>query len=330
MSSTANNHRIGLSAAGALVLTAAAFGVAAPAHAEPTFCDPSSPFYVADSCAAWRRGAEQALLPTTTPPATTSGSGGITGWIDSHIGLLICLGLVVFGFFMVRSMLRENAEEKATVNAAALARGRRLASDHHAEQVAAARAAAAAQLPPRETWDPHGLGLAPPPMPKPDLPAPPPTSDADLRRYAAFGWVIPFVPGTAFAAVVARDGSIARAESAWAEAAELAGVGETDPESGKFTAAATVVNVNGATDDSGDVLVSVDTRDYSIGAQQLDRVLPHLVRTARVATASKFERDPASDRFTTRLSMNNAAASTAHAPTETVEPEQPRVDPKWS
>lgn len=306
---------------GAATAVLAAVVTGAPASADPETCTVYGPNNTM-TCTP--------LAPTTTAPATSSGSsaGGITAWIDQHMPLLIGIGLVVIGLVIWSSVAKEKAQQKQRRESAGLARGRAVALAHHAEAMAAARAAAHTAMPPREAWDPHGLGLAPPAVPEPALPDPPPMSDDDLRRYAAFGWTVPFVPGTAFAAVVGRDGNLARVEAAWLEAAELAGLGEIDPETGKFVAAATVATVNGLADNSGDVLVSVDTRDYTTGAAQLDRVLPHLLRTARVATASRFERDPASDHFTTRLSMNAAAAPTTQNPAP--EPEQPRVDPRWS
>lgn len=265
---------------------------AAPVHAEPpAFCKVDGPFYVAETCEAWKRGAAQAGDPTApaTAPSSSAGSGGITGWIDQHGVLLIGIGLVIFGFFVWRSMAKEKAEEKATADAVALARGRGIAMDAGVEPEA--------------------------------------QSPSDLSRYSAFGWAVPHVPGTAFGNLVDRDGSTRRVHAAWAEAAELARLGHHD-ENGKFTPAATVVNVNGYSDGTGDLELSVSTADYTVGDAQLNKVLAHLTRTARVETATEFTRDAVRDWHVTRLSMTPAAQQVAAAAPEQ-EPAAPDPTEQW-
>ncbi len=301
----------------------AASCAAAPAVADPapgTICDPNpatNPGYDASFCAKW------------TEPATSTGHRGVVGigdWFSDHAGWIIAAAVLALIVAVACSVARDRDEEAKQRKSAAIARGRRIAQDHYARRVADARAAV--PVPDPATYDPHGLGIAPPPQSEPKLPDPPPMSEADLKRYAEFGWAVPWVPDTAFAAVVTPDGDTTRIEKAWVEACQLAGLGDIDPESGTFTPAATVVNVNGIKD-SGDVRVAVDTRDYTVGAKQLDDALEHLIRTARVESATPFERDAAKDWFITVLSMEKAPT----APVPQVQqsaPDQPAVDPKWS
>lgn len=300
----------------AVALTAAT--TAAPALADPDVCTVEG----VDN-----RMVCKPLTPTTTAPATSSGGsssgGGITGWIDSNIGLLIVIGLAIFAVAVWRSMAREKVEK----NEAALARGRRIAENWYATRVAAARFDAAAQVPDRSVYDPHGLGLAPPPAPAPKPVNPPPMEKEDLRRYAAFGAVIPWDPNSAFGACVTRSGSVAPAETAWTEAMRAANLGETDTESGAFTPAATLVSVHNVVD-SGDAELHVRTAGVYVREEQLNRVRAFLIPAARVASVSPFEWKPATGLYMTRLSMETASAPAAQSPTQ--EPEHPRVDPKWA
>ncbi|WP_124712877.1 hypothetical protein [Mycolicibacterium nivoides] len=287
-------------------------------------CDPSSDYYIG--------GALCDDASTTTAPSSGGSGGGFSGWVsdfaNSPAGAFVFFGgLAAFIAWVVIANLRESAAEKQQRGAAELARGRAIAEAAHAEQVQRAHAEAAAQVPPREVWDPHNVGLAPPPMPEPKIPAAPATTPEDLQRYATFGWAVPWAPGTAFAAAVSRSGNISRIEQAWVDACRLAGLGDTD-EQGAFTPAATVVRVNGI-EGSGDAWVAVDTRDYTVGAKQLDSVRDHLLRTARVESATPFERDAARDWFITVLSMDAPAARQATAPAAE-EVQGPRIDPRWA
>ncbi|ORA27374.1 hypothetical protein [Mycobacterium aquaticum] len=324
---------------------------AAPANADPMLCYADSANYNPGLCEQWRRSDHGGRIALQRTPAFAepgspmyertqgrSGGGGIGGWLSEHAGLVVLVIAGLIAWVVIAKVRRAKAEEEKKQTAresAALARGRRIAEEWHAEQVAKAHADAAAMVPDRSVYDPHEIGLAPPPPPPAVMPERPPMKNADLRRYAAFGAVVPREPGTAFAQAVTRSGDDAPIRSAWFQACQLAGVGETDPETGEFTPAAAVVRVDPVRD--GDVEISVNTRDYTIGEQQLNRVLRHLERTARVATASPFERNPAKDWFVTRLSMEQrspqqqapAPAQPLPAPTQ---PAAAQVDPDdpWS
>ncbi|MDO3352102.1 hypothetical protein [Mycobacteroides abscessus] len=264
--------------------------------------------------------------PTTGTTGTSSGSG-IGDWFSEHVGTVMFVIAVAAVIAIVAAVKSGTSKDKAAASEADLARGRAIAQSAHAAAVRRAHAEAAAQVPPREVWDPHGVGLAPPPMPAPKISAAPATTPEDLQRYATFGWAVPWIPGTAFAAAVSRSGDISRIEQVWVDACRLAGLGDTD-EQGAFIPAATVVRVNGI-EGSGDAWVAVDTRDYTVGAKQLDSVRDHLLRTARVESASPFQRDAARDWFITVLSMDAPAPPQATAPAAE-EVQGPRVDPRWA
>lgn len=268
--------------------------------------------------------------PATTAPSTSSSSGGgLSGFVSDHAGLIVLAAAALIAWTVIagfRAAAAEDAKKTTAAGQATLARGRRIAEDWHAERVAAAYAAM--PQPDPATYDPHGLGLAPPRQPEPNLPDPPPMNDADLMRYAEFNAVVEWVTGSAFAAIVNRDGAD-RASEAWVEACRAADAGDT-AESGVFTPIAHCVDVLAVRDGTGDVKIAVQPRDIHIGAPQLDRVLPYLARTARVATVTRFARDPATDQFVTRLSMEQAPQPAPAARAQQAEPEQPRVDPRWS
>lgn len=232
-----------------------------------------------------------ALCSTPTPTPSSGGSGGgfsnaVSDFFNSGVGAFLFFGGIaaVIAWVIIASR-RDSAEEKKQHTAATHARGRQIALD---------------------------AGLSPVEQ-----------SPADLARFATFGWAVPHVPGTAFGNLVGRDGSTDRVSAAWAEAAEIARLGHVD-EQGRFVPAAAVVNVNGYADGSGDLELSVNTRDYTVGEAQLNKVLGHLVRTARVETATGFTRDAARDWHITRLSMTPAAQQAAAAAPEQ---EQSAPDP---
>ncbi|MCV7204929.1 hypothetical protein H7J71_23225 [Mycolicibacterium peregrinum] len=262
---------------------------------------------------------------TPTPAPSSGGSG--SSFFDDWGGLLFAAGIIAFIAWVVIANLRESAEEQQKRAAAELARGRAIAQAAHAEQVQRAHAEAAAQVPPRESYDPHGVGLAPPPMPAPKLPPAPPTSPADLARYASFNDVVPWIEGSALAAVTAPNGDRSKAEAAFAEAVRTANVG-TVAEDGTFIPDATLHSVNAYLDGSGDVEFVVRTRDITIGEKELAKVTHYLLLTARVAGAGPWEREVATGRYTIRLSMNAKAAQQQEQ--KPAEPEQPRVDPRWA
>lgn len=272
-------------AAGMVAAALIAACSAAPAHADPTSCESPTPA-MAEFC----KGIKdlQDLRTTTPAPATTpsSSSGGLVEWAGDHVlFLLIAAVVVVIAIVSLKESAKEQKGRKTAATEADLARGRQIALD---------------------------AGLSPVEQ-----------SPEDLRRYATFGWAVPHVPGTALGFLVDRDGSTDRVNAAWAEACELARLGHWD-EGGKFTPAAAVVSANGYADGTGDLELSVNTRDYTVGEAQLNKVLGHLVRTARVETATDFTRDAARDWHVTRLSMMPAAQQVAAAAPEQ---EAPAPDP---
>ncbi|MGP4057775.1 hypothetical protein ACTWP6_23620 [Mycobacterium sp. 4D054] len=206
-----------LSAAIAAAATTA-LTTASPAYADPEVCTVYGPHNTM-TC--------KPLTPTTTAPATSTGSGssggGISDWIGDHAPALVVICLVVVGI-VVWANVSKGKEQQAS---AALAQGRQIAQE--ADTALEAR------------------------------------SPEDLQRYAGFGWAVPWQRGTAFGNLVDRDGGIGRVHAAWKEACELARIGHWD-QKGKFTPAATVVNVNGYGDGTGDLELSVSTADYTIGA----------------------------------------------------------------
>lgn len=262
---------------------------------------------------------------TPTPAPSSGGSG--SSFFDDWGGLLFAAGIIAFIAWVVIANRRDTAEEKQTRAAAELARGRAIADQHHAAAVQRAQAEAAAQVPPREVWDPHGVGLAPPPMPAPKVPPAPPTSPTDLARYASFNAVVPWVEGSALAAVTAPNGDRSKAEAAFAEAVRTANLGTTD-ENGNFIPDATLASVRAYLDGSGDVEFVAQPRDLTIGEKQLARVTPLLLLTARVASAGNWEREVETGRYMLRLSMNAKAAQQQEQ--KPAEPQQPRVDPRWA
>lgn len=267
----------------------------------------NTPVAAADpSCTAQQRADYPGLcgvIESTVTPAPSSGGtsgGGFSAWFSSFFddwdGLLFAAGVIAFIAWVVIASRRDTAEEKQKKAAAQAAHGRALAERWHAEQVQRAHAEAAAQMPPPEVWDPMNMGAVPP-TPEPVIPAPPSTDPADLQRYNAFDAVTPWEAGTAFAAVVSRDGSLARATAAWLTAAQEAGLGELD-EDGTFTPSAVLTNVRY---DDGDVELVVQPAGLHIAERQLDKALPFLVVEARVERATPFVREAATGRYVTRL-----------------------------
>lgn len=265
-----------------------------------------------------------------TPAPSSGGSGGgfsLSGFVSDHAGwiMLIAAGIAIW---ITIAAVRESAEEKEQRAAGELARGRQIAEAAHATAVQRAHEEAAAQVPPREQWDPHGVGLAPPPMPAPKLPPAPPTSPTDLARYAAFGDVVPWIEGSALAAVTAPNGDRSRAEAAFAEAVRTADLGTTD-ENGAFIPDATLSSVRAYLDGSGDVELVAQPRDITIGEKELAKVTHYLLLTARVAGAGPWEREVETGRYMIRLSMN-AKAAQQHEQVQEPKEIGPRIDPRWA
>lgn len=249
-------------------------------------------------------------LGETTPTSAPSsgGSGGSSGggigdafseFFSDYGGFIFFGGIAAFVAWVVIVNRRDTAEEKAEKRAAEAARGQRIAELHHAEQVAAAEQRALAQLPDPSVYDPMGMGVAAPAV-QVELPPAPSTDPEDLKRYNVFNAVVPWEPGSAFAAVVNRDGDWSRARGAFASACEAAGLGETD-EAGVFTPAAVVAEVRTIGGDTDAVVLAVRPAGLHVGSAQLDRARPYLVRTARVAEASPFVREPSTDLYLTTL-----------------------------
>lgn len=271
--------------------------VAAASTPNTDICDPSSDYYI---------GGALCSTPTPAPSSGGSGGGGIGEWfsdfVSANAGLIVGAFVVIVVGLIAVGLMRESAEDreaKARRAAAEAARGRAIAEQWHAEQQQLAEQAALAQVPPRETYDPMNMGVAPAPIEVQSVPAPP-TDPEDLKRYATFDAAVPWTPGTAFAAVVSRSGDWSRARTAFASACEAAGLGETD-EADAFTPAAVVAEVRTIGGDTDAVVLAVRPAGLHIGSAQLDRVRPYLVRTARVAEASPFVREPSTDLYLTTL-----------------------------
>jgi hypothetical protein len=232
-----------------------------------------------------------------TPATTTLAKGDLEAWAQDHAGLIV-IGIMALiwgtiGIALLEDHQKNQAAQKqrrAQRQAAQLAAGRRLAAD---------------------------AGTAP------DAQSP-----EDLQRYAEFGWAVPWQPGTAFGNLVERRGKAPRLAQAWIQACELARLGHWD-EAGVFTPAAVIANVNGYGDDSGDLELSVNTADYTVGERELNRVLDHLVRTARVETASKFTRNAVKDWHVTRLSMNAPQSAPVAEPQEEAPAPDPAANWEW-
>lgn len=260
-----------------------------PAAADPLLCYPDQANYNSGLCEQWRAADTAGRIRMQQTPAFAEPGSPVyeeahqPSWFSEHSGLIALIVFAVIAFVVVkvlRASAADDAKKASEEQQAAVERGRAIA---------------------------HGAGT--------ELAA---QSPADLQRYAAFQWAVPHVPGTAFGNLVTRDGGTSRVHAAWTEAAELARLGHWD-EDGGFTPAATVINVNGYADDTGDLELSVDTRDYTVGEKELNRVLEHLTRTARVETASPFTRDAVRDWHVTRLSMTPAEVQQQQA----AAPEQP-------
>ncbi|WP_235659430.1 hypothetical protein [Mycobacteroides abscessus] len=282
-----------------------------------------------------REGGGDYTCITETPTPTTgttgsgsSGSGGLGAWFSEHAGVILFVIAVAAVIAIAAAVKSGTSKDKAAASEADLARGRAIAQSAHAAAVQRAHAEAAAQMPPREVWDPHGVGLAPPPMPAPKVPPAPPTSPTDLARYAAFGDVVPWIEGSALAAVTAPNGDRSRAEAAFAEAVRTAGLGTTD-ENGTFIPDATLASVRAYLDGSGDVEFVAQPRDLTIGEKQLAKITHFLLLTARVASAGNWEREVETGRYMIRLSMNAKATQQQE---QVQEPKEtgPRIDPRWA
>lgn len=273
------------------------------------------------SCTAQQRADYPGLcgvIESTVTPAPSSGGssgGGFSAWFSSFFddwgGLLFVGGIAAVITWVVIASRRDTAEEKQKKAAAQAAHGRALAERWHAEQVQRAHAEAAAQMPPREVYDPMNMGVAPVPVEVDPVPAPP-TDPDDLKRYSVFNGVNAWTPGTAFAAVVARNGDWSRARNAWALACEQAGLGEVDESGVSFTPAATLDGLRTIGGDDDAVILAIRPAGLHIAEKALDRVREFLVVTAHVETASPFQREAATGLYLTTL--RNRVEAPAPAP----------------
>ncbi len=264
---------------------------------------------------AWRKGAE-----------SSGGSGGfsLSAFVSDNAGLLVIAFLAVMGGWIAIALMRESADEKAKKAAAEASRGRALAAADHEHRLREAEQAA--QAPARESYDPLGIGLPAPAVHVPQVAAVP-SDPEDLARYAALGGVVPWTPGTALATVMTRSGDIAAGRRAFAEACELGRLGETDPESGVFRPAASVVRVE-PTADEGDAALVIRPSSVMTGGEQIDRIRTLLERTARVRHAGPAARIHATGEWIVVVSNRDLAAlEQADAPGVAVDSDD--VDEDW-
>ncbi|MBF9519510.1 hypothetical protein [Mycobacteroides chelonae] len=169
---------------------------------------------------------------------------------------------------------------------------------------------------PRE-YDPLGIGLKPPPAPAPVLPPEPVMSDDDALRFARLGSAVDLAPGSAAAALVARDGSWHAAETAWIAACKAANLGSMEERTSRvpgvnstnsvFVPGADLIRVE--VQDEGDAAVVVKPRGLNVGAEQLKSTTDFFLRTARVRYAGAWYWNHGDDTFTLVLSNRDSAAS---------------------
>lgn len=185
------------------------------------------------------------------------------------------------------------------------------------QDIELAKLNAAMHRPNPAEYDPLGLGIAPPPAPPVQLPPEPVMNDADALRYARMGAHVELIPGSAAAALVARDGSWAAAESAWIAACKAANLGSVEQRNSRvpgvdrtsdvFVPGADLARVEVLNE--GDAAVVVRPRSLAVGTEQLEKVKPFLLRTARVRHAGGWTRNHADDTFTLVLSNRDLAAT---------------------
>lgn len=183
-------------------------------------------------------------------------------------------------------------------------------------------------------YDPLGLGIAPPPAPPVQLPPEPVMNDDDALRFARMGGHVDLLPGSAAAALVARDGSWHAAETAWIAACKAANLGSVEQRTSRvpgvnstsdvFVPGADLVRVEVLAE--GDAAVVVRPRSLAVGAEQLKAATPFLLRTARVRHAGGWTRNHADDTFTLVLSNRDlTAAEPQSAPSSPVDDD----DDEW-
>lgn len=296
----------------------AASCAAGPAAAAPSpYCDKSSFIYDADLCAQIgdRTGSGPTLVPATTAPSTSSSSGGLSGFVSDHAGLIVLVVAALIAWAVIAGF-RDAAADKEKAAAAraqgALARGRRIAEDWHANRVAQERATL--PQPDPADYDPLGLGLMPPTQKDPEVEWPPMDTE-DLRRYAEYDAVVPWQANTAIAAVMGRDGSDGKARDAWLEACKAANAGDTDA-SGIFTPCASYRGLDVPVDapQTGDVRIRVMPVGLHVGEREMNAAGAYLARCAMVTIAHPFVRHAHTGEYWARLSMHATQQPSAPAP----------------
>ncbi|ANO17362.1 Uncharacterised protein [Mycobacteroides abscessus subsp. abscessus] len=323
MSTTANTRYGRFTAALTLAVTAAACGTAAPAGATPTpgsICDPNTttnPSYDAAFCATW-----------TDKPSGSSSSGGLEQLLEHPlvITVLVIAGVLLVGWILANIFGTGDEEQ----------RGREIAEAHQQ------RVQPAVPIQDPAGFDPLGLGLAAPTTPAALNPAPipePRLTDADARRYARYGYAVDYEPGSAFASLTARDGGWKQAEAAWTAACQAAALGGTemrkrlpgmsripgvDSHREVYVAPADLVRV--IPQENGDAAVVVKPRSVAIGAEELNRVVPMFLRTARLRHAGRFVREHTTDEYLLTVSNRDLAAESAALPA----PAATTDDDDWS
>jgi len=262
-------------------------------------------------------GAVTAAEGAVRAEASTEGSvGGLMvgagtvslGWALGGItGLLV--GGVIGGLIIL-------ASAKSGSRSATATSGYKQAHAAHQQDVVNAQLAAQMHQPNPAEYDPLGLGVAPPPAPKPVLPPEPVMTDDDALRFARMGGHVDLIPGSAAAALVARDGSWHAAETAWIAACKAANLGSIEQRSSRvpgvnstsevWVPAADLVRVDVLAE--GDAAVVVRPRGLNVGAEQLKGTNDFLRRTARIRHTGGWLWNHSDDTFTLVLSNRDLAA----------------------
>ncbi|NOR99714.1 hypothetical protein [Mycobacteroides abscessus] len=248
--------------------------------------------------------------------ATESSAGGLMvgagiislGYALGGVGGLV-IGGVIGGLIIASAVSRGSRSATATS-------GYKQALVAWQQDTVNAELAAQMHRPNPAEYDPLGLGVAPPPAPKPVLPPEPVMTDDDALRFARVGGHVELIPGSAAAALVARDGSWHAAETAWIAACKAANLGSIEQRSSRvpgvnstsevWVPAADLVRVDVLAE--GDAAVVVRPRGLNVGAEQLKGTNDFLRRTARIRHTGGWLWNHSDDTFTLVLSNRDLAA----------------------
>lgn len=245
------------------------------------------------------------------------------GWSIAGIGGALLSAVIGVPIMLIGIKGDERAEQAKS--------GYQQADAAWQHSVEMARLNAQLHQPNRAEFDPLGLGIAPPPAPAPVIPSEPRMSDEDAVRYHRMGGHIELIPGSAAAALVARDGSWHAAEAAWIEACKAARLGGAEQRTSRipgvnavseaFVPAADLARVEVL--ETGDAAVVVRPHSLAIGATELAAVTPLLLRTARVRHAGAWVRVHTTDEYVITLSNHDptAAQEQTSAPAPTTDDE---------